>query len=221
MATSALSSVSANYMHLLQTHYLETTAVQAFCLVGLGDLLAQVIERQSSSQGGKLDELDTVRTLRMAMLGLFIGGLGTATWLRYLEAQFPGNNMQLIVEKACLDATIWAPIANTLYLVLTPLLEGESPEYVKERLEEQFAGVMTTELCTFLPYNLISFSLIPPLVRPFTTGFISMCFAVYISWTTHSHAGDAAPNDQDGDEPSKTLLSARRSVELVQAIPGS
>lgn len=26
---------------------------------------------------------------------------------------------------------------------------------------------------------------VPPLLRPFSTGFVSMCFAVYISWITH------------------------------------
>ena len=51
---------------------------------------------------------------------------------------------------------------------------------------------MKTELCTFFPYNLISFSLIPPLVRPFTTGFVSMCFAVYMSWITHQQEGSEA-----------------------------
>ena len=39
---------------------------------------------------------------------------------------------------------------------------------------------MKTELKTFFPYNLLSFSLVPPLVRPFTTGVVSM----YISPTS-------------------------------------
>ena len=44
---------------------------------------------------------------------------------------------------------------------------------------------MQAELATFLPYNLLSFSLIPPLVRPFSTGFLSMCFAIYLSMVSH------------------------------------
>ena len=56
----------------------------------------------------------------------------------------------------------------------TPLLEGESVETVCGILKERFVPVMKTELATFFPYNLVSFSLVPPLVRPFTTGFISM-----------------------------------------------
>ena len=52
-------------------------------------------------------------------------------------------------------------------------------------LRERFVPVMKTEWCTFFPYNLVSFSLVPPLIRPFTTGFVSMCFAVYISYMTH------------------------------------
>ena len=90
-----------------------------------------------------------------------------------------------MIVKALVDACFWAPLANTGYLVLTPLSEGKSVEEVRGRLREHFVPVMKTELCTFFPYNLVSFSLVPPLIRPFTTGFVSMCFAVYISYMTH------------------------------------
>jgi len=112
------------------------------------------------------------------------------------------SDSYLVVVKAILDACIWAPIANGLYLVLTPLSEGKSVKEAKTALEESFFDVMKTEVSTFLPYNLVSFSLVPPLVRPFTTGFISMCFAVYISWITHRDgsggAGHSGPSDFNG-----------------------
>ena len=104
-----------------------------------------------------------------------------------------------VVVKALLDACIWAPIANTLYLILTPLSEGKSVETVRGILKEQFVPVMKTEIATFFPYNLISFSLVPPLVRPFTTGFVSMCFAVFISWITHLDPAVAAHKDGSSD----------------------
>lgn len=91
----------------------------------------------------------------------------------------------LVVDKAIIDALIWAPIANTAYLFLVPLLEGKSLETVGNIVRERIIPVMQTELATFFPYNLVSFSLVPPLVRPFTTGFVSMCFAIYLSWITH------------------------------------
>jgi hypothetical protein len=70
------------YNEALRTNYDLTTAVQAFVLVGVGDAIAQKIE--------KLD-FDPVRTLRMGSLGLVIGGIGTSHWLKFLESQLPGH----------------------------------------------------------------------------------------------------------------------------------
>jgi len=186
-------TASDGYSWELAHNYLSTTAIQATLLVGTGDILAQAIETDGFSRKGGAEAYDAARTARMAMLGLIIAGFGTATWLRFLESQLPGHaTWQRVVEKSTIDACIWAPIANTLYLVLVPLLEGKSPDEVGELLKEKIVPVMKTELCTFFPYNLISFSLIPPLVRPFTTGFVSMCFAVYMSWITHQQEGSEA-----------------------------
>ena len=235
--------LGASYLAALHEHYYLTTAVQAFCLVSTGDVIAQLIERQADDHTTQapLDvaqaPLDLGRTLRMGMLGTAIGGFGTATWLRFLEGALPVVETQsavtfadlplwlyepvlrvletygpehgigldsitddlLVLVKATLDACVWAPIANTLYLVLTPLTEGASLEEVGSQVRENFLPVMRTEVSTFFPYTLVAFSLIPPLVPPFSTGLLSMLFSIYISLTTHS-------------EPSAPLAAAAAGV---------
>ena len=135
------------------------------------------------------------------------------------------SSANLVVIKAILDACIWAPLANTGYLILTPLLEGESVESVGGLLQEQFVPVMKTEFATFFPYNLISFSLVPPLVRPFTTGFVSMCFAVYISWVTHLPAADAtadaAVTAEDGAQGAASLELRDEVADATGAWPAT
>merc|ERR1712195_58817 len=138
------------------------------------------------------------------MLGTLIGGFGTATWLRWLESHvtvadvpqwirgvlatiapeqlgqldsISATDDLLVLVKATLDSCVWAPIENTLFLVLTPLLEGASFEEVSSLLNDNFLPVMQTELGAFSPF--------PPLLRLFSTGLASMCFSVYISLTTH------------------------------------
>ena len=223
--TMSFDLVSA-YITALNDHYYPTTCLQALALVSLGDVLAQGLEQQQASSGddtGTPFSLDWQRTLRMGALGTVIGGLGTATWLRYLEDSLPVieahsaasftdlplwlyepilrafelsgpehsigldsvADSMLIVIKATLDACVWAPIANTLYLALTPLTEGKDLATAAESLSDNFLPVMRSELKTFFPYNLVAFALIPPLVRPFTTGVLSMAFSTYISWVTH------------------------------------
>jgi hypothetical protein len=137
---------------------------------------------------------DPVRTVRMGLLGLLIGGVGTSNWLRFLEVQLPGHgSLGVVVEKAVLDACLWAPVANGLYLVLTPLLEGKRWQEVRDHAAAEIGPVMKTELLTFFPYNLLNFSLVPPLLRPFTTGFVSMCFSVYLSLVTHQDGPPILP----------------------------
>ena len=135
----------------------------------------------------------------MACLGLVVGGVGTSHWLAFLEARLPGHgSAAVVVAKAVLDATLWAPVANTAYLAATPLLEGRGAGECAAEVRENFVPVMRTELATFLPYNLLSFALVPPLLRPFTTGFVSMCFSVYLSWVMHRH-GSQELNTADAE----------------------
>lgn len=249
-------------MNSLHEHYYLTTAVQACTLVSIGDVFAQLIELRAAQkkEGASqlaLEDYDPTRTVRMGCLGLFIGGLGTAAWLRQLERALPMRDAHqysafsnlpvwayapvlrtvgidqatladtyVVVVKAFLDACFWAPIANSAYLVLTPLSEGKSVEEVRGMLRERFVPVMKTELKTFFPYNLLSFSLVPPLVRPFTTGVVSMCFAVYISYMTHlaseaKEEREDAPRAMEGRPPHPPLLlRAAPTMRLEDAVEG-
>jgi len=204
--------LGASYLTALHEHYYLTAGLQAFPLVSTGDLVAQMIERKDTPDDAEKLPLNLGRTLQMGMLGTLIGGFGTATWLRWLESHvtvadvpqwirgvlatiapeqlgqlnsISATDDLLVLVKATLDSCVWAPIENTLFLVLTPLLEGASFEEVSSLLNDNFLPVMQTELGAFFPYNLLAFSLIPPLLRPFSTGLASMCFSVYISLTTH------------------------------------
>ena len=193
---------ASSYLNAMQDHYYPTTCLQALVLVSIGDVLAQYIE--PSRANSTTYSLDWRRTLRTGMLGIVIGGLGDAMWLRYLEE--PGlsdpilravdsysmvheftldPDSLLVVLKAFLDAFVWAPIANTLYLVLTPLSEGVDLASVSESLSENFLPVMQSELSVCLPYNLLAFAFLPPFLRPFATGLFSMFFSTYLSWITH------------------------------------
>ena len=246
--------LAATYLSALNEHYYQTTVLQALTLVSLGDVLAQALEKNNDDAQTKMS-FDWKRTARMGALGAVIGGLGTATWLRFLEAQFPVveshiaasflnlpvgvyepilraleiygpehgigldavSDSLLVFVKATLDACVWAPIANTLYLVLTPLSEGKDLVSVGETLSEKFLPVMKSELSTFFPYNILAFAVIPPLVRPFTTGVVSMCFSTYISWITHlePHLPPTMRLTLAGGPPESTLLAMAADASAV------
>lgn len=154
--------LASSYSAALSEHYYPTTCLQALALVSIGDVLAQALEQSQTNATNLL--LDWGRTLRTGMLGIVIGGLGDAMWLRYLEE--PGLFNPILYAfnrmsadgghvdadlKASLDAFIWAPVANALYLVLTPLSEGMRLGSVYESLSNNFLPVMQSELSVALP----------------------------------------------------------------------
>jgi hypothetical protein len=200
--------VASAYLTAMSDHYYPTTCLQALILVSIGDVAAQALEARGDESSRDLavdpPEIDWQRTLRTGVLGVAISGLGDAMWLRYLEEpELFGPVLRavdlfnvehsfgldadslLVVVKTALDAFVWAPIANGLYLVLTPLSEGMDLASAFESLGDNFLPVMQSELSVIFPYNLLAFALIPPVVRPLATGMVSMFFSTYLSLVTH------------------------------------
>ena len=122
------------YLNSLHDHYYLTTAVQACTLVSAGDVFAQLIELRAAHKGkagsqqldcgSRLEQLcgfplknyETARTARMGVLGLFIGGLGTAAWLRYIENTLPLRDSHEYSAYTNLPTWVYAPLLRLFQL---------------------------------------------------------------------------------------------------------
>ena len=121
------------YLNSLHDHYYLTTAVQACALVSAGDVFAQLIELRAAHKGrdgspldcgSRLERLcgfplknyETTRTARMGVLGLFIGGLGTAAWLRYIENTLPLRDSHEYSAYTNLPTWVYAPLLRLFQL---------------------------------------------------------------------------------------------------------
>ena len=185
----ALASMSTHYLEHLDNDYFLTTCTQSFALVSAGDVMAQVIEEHMGVREGGVD---FGRTVRFGFLGILVSGLGTARWLQFLEEVVGptagGDQWAGVVEKVAMDFCMWAPIANAFYIVAVPAVEGEvdlTRENAAALISERFGPAMAAEFCMFVPYDLLAFSLIPPLLRPLTASCVSLCYAVFMSWWSH------------------------------------
>ena len=124
---------SSWYLNSLHDHYYLTTAVQACTLVSAGDVFAQLIELRAAHKGkddsplaygSRLEQLcgfplknyETARTARMGVLGLFIGGLGTAAWLRYIENTLPLRDSHEYSAYTNLPTWVYAPLLRLFQL---------------------------------------------------------------------------------------------------------
>ena len=113
--TSAVMVDGGWYMNSLHDHYYLTTAVQACTLVSAGDVFAQLIELRAAQEKEGASQLaladyDPTRTVRMGCLGLFIGGLGTAAWLRQLERALPMRDTHQYSAFSNLPVWAYAPV---------------------------------------------------------------------------------------------------------------
>ncbi|EOD37051.1 hypothetical protein EMIHUDRAFT_110055 [Emiliania huxleyi CCMP1516] len=101
---------------------------------------------------------------------------------RLLEASAGSETTpEIIVLKCTADYFIWAPIANTLYLVLVPLLMGQTPAAAFQIMLDGFGAVSLLELCIWTPYNLLSFRFLPLELRPPTQSALAALFTIGLS----------------------------------------
>lgn len=206
---TGLEALSSEYLTALDQHYFATTCGQSFALVGAGDVIAQRIEqhieaRRRTSPAMSRAAVNWARTMRFGVLGVLVSGLGTAYWLQCLEDWVgPTEGLAqwgLVAEKAAMDFCLWAPVANGFYVIAVPVMEGEVPltaPHMSTLLTQRFAPAMAAEFALFVPYDVLSFSLIPPLVRPLTASCVSLCYAVFMSWWSHRDCSESPSHQAD------------------------
>ena len=167
----ATTRVAQQYRQASETHYLSMAAAQAGLLRGFADVVGQGLTHPG--------HYDPTHTAVMAGLGLLVTGYGGAMWLRHLETKLgSGTAPADVLRKTLTDYTCWAPCANTLYLLLVPLLTGHSLEASLAGLQTGFVSVMLLEASLFMPYNLFAFNSIPAPLRPPAGALLSTLFTI-------------------------------------------
>ena len=128
---------------------------------------------------------------------IFSGGLN-AVWLTLLEERIPGTNFGSVALKSASDFALAAPLVNSAYLCgvpfLTALYCGTAPDVAASIVAggwtpEAFTSAMLLNLCTFQPYNLLQFAVIPPRFRPLGGACVSATATVVLSGITLGYVG--------------------------------
>ena len=84
-----------------------------------------------------------------------------------------------MLRKTFTDYTCWAPLANSAYLLLVPLMTGHGGlADATSALQQGFLSVMLLEASIFMPYNLLAFNSIPAPLRPPCGSVLSAIFTI-------------------------------------------
>ena len=195
VAAPAMTS-SSWYQQLSERHYLPLACVQSGCLRGGSDIVAQML-RESPV-------LDIAHAAAMGTTGVIISGLIGASWLRLLESELGSGVEPLdVAKKSLADYCLYAPFANSMYLLLVPALSAiysSAPDLILCNGEictadllatavgtasaawaHGFGPAMTLEAMIFAPYNLMSFRMIPSTLRPQTTAAACAGYTIALS----------------------------------------
>lgn len=165
----------------MQTNFLLGSAVAAAALRGGADVVGHLmlpghVEAQVATHGAA-----------MALAAFVISGYGTATWQRTLEAASEGDSHtwgkdQDAVFKATADYIVWAPIANTGYLLAIPLLTGQGVDVAMQTMCAGFVSVSLLELAIIAPYNLCAYRFIPLDMRVPAQSTLAAAFTIGLAW---------------------------------------
>jgi len=182
------------YQHVSTEHYLALACTQSCILRSGSDAVAQILRGSES--------IDVAHAAAMGLIGFGVSGLIGASWLRVLEAQLgTGTGAKDVVKKAAADYCLYAPFANSCYLLLVPFLAtlfhhgpmlcdgsvcsadvlATAVATASAAWENGFSSAMLLEATMFAPYNLLAFRLIPSTFRPQATSAMCAGYTVLLS----------------------------------------
>ena len=146
--------------------------------------------------------IDAAHVVAMASLACGLSGMANSVWMKFLEDAIPGGCPRAVSLKTLADFVFCATLFNSLFLVGVPYLT----EYIRVYIDaaatvghaqwpaastlleswtpDDFCDLMQLEACTFVPYNLCAFRMVPLHLRPFGSASLSAVSTVVLSGVT-------------------------------------
>uniref|UniRef100_A0A7S2ING3 Uncharacterized protein n=1 Tax=Haptolina brevifila TaxID=156173 RepID=A0A7S2ING3_9EUKA len=173
--------------------------MHAAVLGGTSDAISQVMHGLP---------VDCAHVTAMTSLACILSGVGNAFWMRFLEDHIPGGCPLAVSLKTVADFCCCATLFNSAFLVGVPFLttliahhdafllalsdhtavHAISPPAMSTLLDpwtpEDFQSLMRLEACTFVPYNLFAFRVVPPQLRPLGSASLSAVSTIVVSSIT-------------------------------------
>lgn len=192
MVATPLKTFRSEGMQLrAQVYYQELldSSEHAYVLIAAAQSCVLGATADAASQNMLWHHVDYSHVGAMALLAACLSGGLNAVWLRHLEQRVPGQSSRAVLTKTAADYCIAGVIANSMYLIGIPLLTAAfAGDGIGALLDgwtpENFRAVMLLEACTFAPYNLCAFRLVPPDMRPLAAAAVSATCTVVLSGIT-------------------------------------
>ncbi|PCH32961.1 hypothetical protein WOLCODRAFT_134826 [Wolfiporia cocos MD-104 SS10] len=152
-----------------------TQCATAGFLFGMGDVVAQqAFEKKGSNH-------DLIRTVRTTFYGGALFGPILAKWLGFLNRLQFSTPRKAIMYKVYLDQGLFTPAVVGFFFTSMTLMEGKGIADVQDRISSSYAPTLLRNWCVFIPTQVINFAIVPPHLRFFTIGIVSLFWNAYLS----------------------------------------
>jgi protein Mpv17 len=172
-------NVIAAYNTQLMARPLITKAWTSFLLFGLGDVLAQRLEKSY----GMSQKFDVMRTLKMSAFGGVVAAPALHTWYTFGITRFNFiGGWKAAVAKVSVDQTAFATCFISTFFVSMTLMNGGSFSDGVKKVKEDIWQTMCANWKIWPAVQAVNFTLVPVHYQVLTVNVVSIGWNTYLSY---------------------------------------
>jgi hypothetical protein len=160
-------------------------AATSLALCTGADIVAQQME-------GPTKKWDLKRLVVAGVIGMLFGGFIYPSAYTMLDAKWVGKDFVSVFTKSVIDCATVGLLGNAVTMTCHGFSSGRQRLAVLQHVIREMPRVTLHDAYVWLPYNMLAFTIIPPLIRPATTSLVEASWQTYISMRSNDYASRAA-----------------------------
>uniref|UniRef100_A0A7S1WJV1 Peroxisomal membrane protein MPV17 n=1 Tax=Alexandrium catenella TaxID=2925 RepID=A0A7S1WJV1_ALECA len=148
---------------------------------GLISVIAELLRHWLTADAGALPEVANVR--RQFLIGSMVVAPLATNWHALVERLFrkwEAGRLLTVLAKTAAEQMFFAPVINVAFMTSQGLLEGRTPEEVRDEVREKFVEVMKGNFAFWVPTGLIQYKFVPPRLRVIFANLMSVLWTIYL-----------------------------------------
>ncbi|KAF5923856.1 peroxisomal membrane protein 2 [Diceros bicornis minor] len=170
----------AQYLRLLRLYPVLTKAATSGILSALGNLLAQMSEKQQKKENCS-QKLDVSGPLRYAIYGFFFTGPLSHFFYLFLEHWIPSEVPLAGVKRLLLDRLLFAPAFLLLFFFIMNFLEGRDTAAFAAKMRSGFWPALRMNWRVWTPVQFININYVPLQFRVLFANVVALFWYAYLA----------------------------------------